>query len=144
MGILDIAIIIFIVLEALNVIIIYTKPEFKYGNGMSPFRQWEELKKSQATKLFARYMANWVAGSKVIFIALLLAILLTAGEQTKLYAVIAMIPAIALYYIKLHPIIKELDGMDEIIPKGYSKVLCIMITVFVAIFGVAAILHILL
>jgi len=141
MNILDIAITLFIILESANVYILYFAPSSKYGNGVAVFNEWEKSKQDINTHLFSRYMINWVAGTKLIFIVLLLVILLTGGETTKLYAVFAMILSIATYFWKLHPIIKELDDNDEITPKGYSKVLGYMIAGFLAMFSVALIVY---
>ena len=68
-------------------------------------------------------MAYWIAGVKLIFIFLLLVVLLTGNETTKIWAVVAMIISIATYFWKLHPIIKKLDSLNKISPKGYSKTL---------------------
>ena len=141
MNILDIAITLFIILESANVYILYFAPSSKYGNGVAVFNEWEKSKQDINTHLFSRYMINWVAGTKLIFIVLLLVILLTGGETTKLYAVFAMILSIATYFWKLHPIIKELDDNGEITPKGYSKVLGYMIAGFLAMFSVALIVY---
>ena len=141
MNILEIAITLFIILESANVYILYFAPSSKYGNGVAVFNEWEKSKQDINTHLFSRYMINWVAGTKLIFIVLLLVILLTGGETTKLYAVFAMILSIATYFWKLHPIIKELDDNDEITPKGYSKVLGYMIAGFLAMFSVALIVY---
>ncbi len=135
--ILEIAIVAFIILELSNVVILYGKPEFKYGNGVGVFREWHVSKEEESRHLFAKYMARWVAGSKLIFIALLVVILLTGTEETKFYAALAMIASIASYYVALHPIIKKLDTMGQIVPKGYSKALLGMITGFILIFSIA-------
>ncbi len=134
MGILDIVLLIFIALETANVLIIYLNPDFKYGNGLSVFRQWEELRKEESSGLFVKYMANWVAGCKVIFIALVLIIVFTADEFTKICTVAALVPTISLYYIKLHPIIKRIDDMGQLRPQGYSKTLVFTISGFVLMF----------
>ncbi len=141
MIILDIAIIMFICLETMNIAIIYFAPNFKYGNGVAIFKFWEDSKSNEEAHLFAKYMANWVAGSKLIFIVLLIVILFTGDESTKLFALIAMIPAIATYYVKLHPIIKKLDAMGQIKPQGYSKMLIFMISGFITLFTIALIAY---
>ena len=51
-------------------------------------------------------MAYWVAGVKLIFIFLLIVVLLTGTEITRVWAVVAMILSIATYFWRLHPIIK--------------------------------------
>lgn len=91
--------------------------------------------------LFAHYMAYWVAGEKLIFIFLLMVVVLTGSETTRVWAVVAMILSIATYFWKLHPIIRELDSMGKISPKGYSKALGLMIGGFLVMFSVALALY---
>ena len=54
-----------------------------------------------------------------------------------------MILSIATYFWRLHPIIKKLDAMGGITPKGYSKALGWMIAGFMIMFTLALALHIL-
>jgi len=121
MTILDLSIIIFIFFEIANVCILYFVPDSKKGNGVAVFNQWEKSKDDETSHLFARYMTYWVAGTKLIFILLLLVIFLTANEWTKICTLVVMIVSIASYYWRLHPIIKKLDQKGEITPKGYSS-----------------------
>ena len=137
MDILSIAIIIFCIMESANVLILYFAPDSKLGNGVAIFDSWEEAKKDEPMNLFAYYMVYWVAGVKLIFIFLLLVILFTGTEITRMWAVIAMILSIATYFWKLHPIIKKLDDMGQITPKNYSKSLGWMIMGFLIMFSVA-------
>ena len=139
--ILNIAIIFFVLMETSNVLILYFAPDSKLGNGVAIFNPWFKAKEDESSELFAKYMANWVAGVKLIFIVLLLVILFTGSETTKLFAVFAMILSIATYYFRLNPIIKKLDRMGEITPKGYSKTLFMMITGFMLMFSIAAIVY---
>ena len=139
--ILDIAIIIFCIMELGNVLILYFKPDSKLGNGVAVFDAWKDVKEDKNLDLFAHYMAYWVAGVKLIFIFLLLVVLLTGNETTKIWAVVAMIISIATYFWKLHPIIKELDSLNKISPKGYSKTLGLMISGFLLMFSTALILY---
>ena len=141
MDILSVAIIIFVILESLNVVILYFKPDSKYGNGVAVFDAWEASKRDEGEHLFASYMTYWVAGTKLIFIVLLLVVLLTGSEVTKLYSVMAMILSIATYFWKLHPIVKKLDGMGRITPKGYSKTLGMMISGFMIMFVLALVAY---
>ena len=141
MIILNIAIIIFVIMETANVVILYFAPDSKLGNGVAVFNPWFKAKYDRSNELFAKYMTNWVAGTKLIFIVLLLVILFTGTETTKLFAVFAMILSIATYYFRLHPIIKELDSMGEITPKGYSKALFFMITGFMVMFSLAIFIY---
>lgn len=141
MNILDIAIIIFVIMETSNVIILYFAPDSRLGNGVAVFNQWEKSKENDNEHLFARYMTYWVAGTKLIFIVLLLVILLTGSELTKIFGVAAMILSIATYFWKLHPIIKTLDSKGQITPKGYSKILGYMITGFLIMFSGAFLMY---
>ncbi len=141
MNILDIAIIIFVIMETANICILYFAPDSRLGNGVAVFDAWEQTKADENTHLFARYMTYWVAGTKLIFIVLLLVILCTGSEQTKLYGTLVMIGSIATYYWKLHPIMKTLDAKGMITPKGYSKSLFWMITGFLMMFSAAVVLY---
>ena len=139
--ILDIAIIIFCIMELGNVLILYFKPDSKLGNGVAVFDAWKDVKEDKNLDLFVHYMAYWVAGVMLIFIFLLLVVLLTGNETTKIWAVVAMIISIATYFWKLHPIIKKLDSLNKISPKGYSKTLGLMISGFLLMFSTALILY---
>ncbi len=141
MGILDYAIIFFVLMEFTNVIVLYFKPQFPYANGIAVFDSYEDSKSDDAMHLFAKYLKNWVANVKLIFIVLLLVIVAYGDETLKVASVIVLIASIFVYYISLHPLIKKLDNMGKITPKGYSKVLFLMITGFIAIFSVALLLH---
>lgn len=143
MEILSIAISVFILLELSNVIILYFKPDSKLGNGVAVFNAWEKSKSDPEMHSFIEYLVYWVAGTKLIFIVLLIVILLTGSDTTKLLSVVALILSIASFYWKLYPIIKQLDEKNEITPKGYSKTLGIMIGTFIAVFCVVLALNIL-
>lgn len=143
MKILSIAIIIFILLELSNVIILYFKPDSKLGNGVAVFNAWEKSKSYPEIHSFIEYLVYWVAGTKLIFIVLLIVILFTGSDTTKLLSVVALILSIASFYWKLYPIIKQLDEKNEITPKGYSKTLGIMIGTFITIFCLVLVLSLL-
>ncbi len=143
MFILNLVIVIFILLEACNVIILYFKPDFKYGNGVAVFKQWGELQKDENTRLFTKYMTNWVANSKLVFIFLLIVILFAGNEFAKLHAVLFMIFSVSAYYFSLHPLIKKMDEAGEITPKGYSKKLFAMISSFILMFAFGVVFYLL-
>lgn len=134
MDILSIVIIIFLTLEIANVVMLYFVPGTKKGNGLGVFNALEKAKENHEIYALLKYLINWVAGTKLIFIALLIVILITGNEATKIYAIIALILSITTYYWRLHPIIKKLDTENQITPKGYSKTLGRMIAVFIFIF----------
>lgn len=141
MNILDISIIVFILMETSNVFILYFKPKFKYGNGVSVFKTYELSEKDKMTHLFIKYLTNWVAGTKLIFIVLLAVILVLGDEQLKCYSLVVMIFSIATYFFRLAPIIKKLDENDLVNPKGYSKTLNYLIIFFILMFTLALLFH---
>jgi hypothetical protein len=138
---LDIAIYVFAAIELINVLILYFKPDFPYGNSVSVFKAWAASKQDDDLHLFMRYLVSWVANCKLIFIALLLVIALFGNEALKIAGVIATIVSIGIYFITLHPLIRKLDRRGEINPSGYSKSLGLMIGGFMAMFSLALALH---
>ena len=82
MNILSIAIIIFVVLESLNVLTLYFYPGSQKGNGVGVFNAWEKSKSDPEIHQFIRYLVFWVAGTKLIFIVLLVVILLWSRGST--------------------------------------------------------------
>ncbi len=137
MSIIDLSIMIFIFLEMANVYILLFSPDSRLGNGVAVFKHWELSKRDESMHMFARYLTYWVAGTKLIFIFLLIVILLTASDKTKVWTNFALIISIASYYWKLHPIILKMDSKGEIIPKGYSKTLGFTIACFLIMFSIA-------
>lgn len=143
MSILNTSIIIFIILESSNVIILYFFPDSKLGNGVAVFNPWFTAKKDKTSELFAKYMVNWVAGAKLIFITLLLVILFLGNEILKICAVLVMILSISTYFFRLNSIIKSLDEIGQITPKGYSKTLLLIIIGIISMFSLALIWYLL-
>ncbi len=143
MDFLTIVIVLFAVIEATNVITLYFFPGSRRANGVGVFNAWEKSKADHEMHSFVRYLVNWVAGTKLIFLALLIVILLTGGETAKLWAVIALIISVLSFFWRLFPIIREMDKNNQITPKRYSKSLCIMIIFFIAVFCSALLLSIL-
>ena len=133
MNILQIVIMIFVVIECLNIMILYGKPSSKIGNGVGVFNDYDQFKDDA----FVRYLINWVAGTKLIFIMLGIVIVIFGDEKVQLYSVIALILSILSFYFRLFPIIKTLDQKGKITPKGYAKTLNMMIIGFLMMFAVA-------
>ena len=137
MTVLSIAIVLFILLESLNILTLYFNPGTQLGNGVGVFNAWEESKSDPQMHQFIQYLVFWVAGSKLIFIALLLVILFTTGESTKLLTMVALIASIASFFWRLFPITRSLDKAGNITPPGYSRTLAVMIAGFMGIFAIA-------
>lgn len=130
MVLLNIALLLFILLELSNVVALYFKPTFKQANAMGVFKNWDKSKENPEIHNIIQYLVYWVAGTKIIFISLLVVVLFFAEEQTKVYSTIALILSMLIFYWKMFPLIRKMDSNNEIIPKGYSKTLGIMIFTF--------------
>src|SRR6056297_861086 len=142
MNILQVAIIVFCFLEGLNILVLYTKPMMKKGNGIGVFKVLSEVDETDHMFALIKYLTNWVANFKVIFIALAITIVIFGNETTQFYAVIALLLSILLFYITLFPILKKLDNENMLTPKGYSKTLAYTILSFLLMFVIALILFV--
>ena len=142
MNILQVVIIAFCLLETLNVLVLYTKPTMKKGNGIGVFKVLSQVDEKDQLFALIKYLTNWVANVKVIFIVLAITIVIFGSETTQLYAVIALLLSILLFYITLFPILKKLDDENMLIPKGYSKTLAYTILSFLLMFVIALILFV--
>jgi hypothetical protein len=80
----------------------------------------------------------WVAGTKLIFIFLLIEILFFGERKLQQYSLIALAMATLLFYWRLFPLIRNMDQRGEISPKNYSVILGIMIFVFIIAFLMGA------
>jgi hypothetical protein len=134
MNIIAIAIIAFILLEATNVVALYFFPGTKYANSVGVFKAWEKSKQDPEIHDFVRYLVYWVAGTKLIFILLLIVILFTADEQTLILTGAALVVSIGSFFWRLFPLIRKMDRDDQIEPKRYSVVLGWMILAFIMVF----------
>jgi hypothetical protein len=134
--ILSVAIIAFVVIETLNIGMLYSRPGSRLGNGIGVFNAYRKADADPETGELVRYLVNWVAGTKLIFVALLVVILVTGSHATKACAVVALILSILSFFWRLVPAIARLDKDHQITPKGYSRTLGIMIACFVG--GLAA------
>lgn len=142
MNILKIVMGLFILLELSNVLMLYFTPGTKRGNGVGVFSAWEKSKKDNEIHELMRYLVYWVAGTKLIFIALIIVIMIFGDWRTQLFATIALVLSILSFYWKLYPIIKKMDKNDQIDPKGYSKTLGMMIGAFVLVFLAAILVYV--
>jgi hypothetical protein len=134
MNVLTLAISLFLVLETSNVILLYFFPTSNKGNGMVAFNAFEKSKEIPEVHDLVKYLINWVAGTKLIFITLLILIIIYGDSTLQLYSVIALIVSISTFYWRLYPLIKSMDTEHQISPKGYSKTLAKMIGSFIFIF----------
>jgi hypothetical protein len=135
--ILSAAIIVFVVIETFNIGMLYFRPGSRLGNGVGVFNAYQKAEADPETGELVRYLVNWVAGTKLIFVALLIVILVTGSDATKALAVVALILSILAFFWRMFPAIVRLDRDHQITPRGYSRTLGIMIAFFVGGFVVA-------
>ena len=142
MNAITIVIIGFLILEATNVATLYFFPGSKYANGVGVFKAWEGSKQYPEIHNFVEYMVNWVAGTKLIFILLLIVILYLGDENTQLLTAVALVASILSFYWRLFPLIRKMDRDSQIDPKNFSTVLGVMIFGFIAVFLAATLFSI--
>ena len=130
----------FILLELSNVLALYFAPGSKYANAVGVFSAWEKSKQYPEIHDLVKYLAYWVAGTKLIFLLLLTVIIIFADAETQRISVMALVVAILSFYWRLFPLIRKMDQSGQIEPKNYSIVLGVMIFVFVIIFLIAVVI----
>lgn len=131
MNILQIGILVFTVIETLNILMLYGAPGMKIGNAVGVFNAWSKVQENEELKDFAHYMVYWVAGAKLIFIMAGIVVIIWGNVETQMAICAAMIISIASFFYKLYPIIRKMDKKGQIEPKGYSKTLLMMIVAFI-------------
>ena len=121
-------------LEISNVLALYFRKDSTKANSVGVFKAWEKSKSDPETHDFVKYLVNWVAGTKVIFLALLTVILVFGTPLMQLMGLLALMLSISTFYWKLYPLVKKMDNEDQLTQKGYSKTLGVMISVFLIVF----------
>ena len=91
MSALTIVIIGFLILEATNVVALHFFPDSKLANSVGVFKAWEKSKQDPEIHNLVKYLVNWVAGTKLIFILLLIVIVYAADQQTLLLTGVALV-----------------------------------------------------
>jgi len=140
MTIIKIVIIGFVMLELSNILMLYFASGSKKANAVGIFTAWEKSKQYPEIHNFIRYLVYWIAGSKLIFILLLIVIIIFATPEVQRISLVALTVATMSFYWRLFPLIRNMDQRGEIEPKNYSIILGIMIFLFIAVFLLAAVI----
>jgi hypothetical protein len=138
MTIAEIIIVVFIFLELSNVVMLYFAPGSKKANAIGVFDSWEKSKQYPEIHEFIKYLVNWIAGSKLIFIFLLVGILIIREREIQQVSLVALAIATLSFYWRLFPLIGKMDKRGEISPKNFSVILGIMIFIFIIAFLIGA------
>ncbi|MFW9920932.1 MAG: hypothetical protein ACFFED_15130 [Candidatus Thorarchaeota archaeon] len=128
---------IFLLLEFSNVIALYLRPGSTKANAVGVFTAWEKSKQDPEIHNFVKYLVWWVAGTKLIFLSLLVVILVFADPITQSFAILALIISTATFFWKLFPLIRTIDRESQLVTKGYSRTLGIMIGILILAFALA-------
>ena len=102
--------VVFGVLEVMNVAVLYGAPGSRKANGVGVFTAWERSKADPDVHLLVRYLVYWVAGVKVIFLALLAVIVVTGTERTKTAAGAVLAVSVAVFFWRLFPLARRADA----------------------------------
>lgn len=133
-----IVIIIFVLIEFSNVVALYLIPGSKKANAVGVFSAWEQSKRYPDIHDFVKYLVNWVAGVKLIFLLLLVVILFLGNEKLQRLSLIVLSITTLTFYWRLFPLIRKMDKNGQIYPKNYSIFLGVMILLMVVFFVFAA------
>lgn len=137
--VVNLVIVAFIVLELMNVLALYFAPGSKYANAVGVFTAWEQSKRDPELHAFVQYLVNWVAGVKLIFLALLGLIVLFGDAELQRLSLLALALTTATFYWRLFPLIRKMARRGEIEPGAYATLLGVMILGFIIAFVTAAI-----
>jgi hypothetical protein len=137
---IQIVIITFILLELSNVLALYFAPGSKLANAVGVFKAWEQSKQYPEIHEFVKYLVNWVAGAKLIFLSLLAIIVLYGDVEQQRLSLLALALTTASFYWRLFPLIRKMGQNGQVEPKNYATVLGVIILVFIVVFIGAAIL----
>ena len=140
MTFLIIVIIGFLLLEISNVIVLFFIPDSKQVHGMGMFPAWEKSKSDPDVHSLMRYLAIWVAGSKLIIVALLIVLLIWGNKQLITLGGFALVISMSPFYFGLFPAMQKIDKNNQVDPKGFSVRLGFTITVLVLALLIGSIL----
>jgi len=135
--VVKIVILAFIALETSNVLALYFFPGSKRANAVGVFSAWEKSKQYPEIHDFVKYLVNWVAGTKLIFLLLLGVIVFFGDLSIQKLSLIALAVATLTFYWRLFPLVRRMDRNGQIQPKNYSMILGGMIFILILLFTLA-------
>ena len=124
---LQITLLVFAFIESLNMLELYFMQDNCKFNGACIFSSWEKSKADPEVHALIRYLVNWLAGVKMIVIALVLVLVFTASENTLILAAVALVITIASFYWRLYPMLRTADKAKQLSSRGHSKRLSMML-----------------
>lgn len=131
MTFLIVVIIAFLLLEISNIFVLFFTPNSRQVHGMGMFPAWEKSKSDPDVHNLMRYLTIWVAGSKLILVALLIVLLIWGNQQLITLAGFALVISMSPFYFGLFPAIKKIDENNQVEPKDFSMRLGFTITILI-------------
>jgi hypothetical protein len=141
MSLLVIAAVVFVFMELGNVLFMYFKPSSTMANSVGVFNAWEKSKQDPEIHDFVKYLVNWVAGTKMIFISLLTVIVVLGDPIVQFFGVLALVISISTFYWRLFPLIRKMDSAGQVTPRNYSRTVGAMILVMIIVFSLSLVLQ---
>jgi hypothetical protein len=127
MNAIRISLVVFAVIETLNMLELYFMQDNCFFNGICLFSGWEKSKENPEVHSLMRYLLNWLAGMKMLVVGLVLVLIFTAPNPTLLLAAASMVITIGSFYWRMYPMISKADDDGLIKRKGRSRMLGTMV-----------------
>jgi hypothetical protein len=127
---LRIAVIAFMALELANVAALYFAPGSTRFNAIGVVRAWAASADQPEQRELLTYLAEWVAGVKLIVLGLLGVLVWAADERLLRIAVLVMVATTASFYWRMFPRIRRMDAAGQLEPRGYARTLGWMVGSF--------------
>jgi hypothetical protein len=129
---LRIAVIAFMALELVNVAALYFAPGSTRFNAIGVVRAWAASADQPEQRELLAYLAEWVAGVKLIVLGLLGVLVWAADERLLRLAVLVLVATTASFYWRMFPRIRRMDAAGQLEPRGYARTLGLMVGSFMA------------
>lgn len=123
MSAIQVSLIVIMAVEVLSVLELYFLQDRCIFNGVAMFKICVLAREDPDLFGMVRYLVNWIAGVKLIVIGLLGVIVLTAPENTILYAAISLVITIASFFWRMFPAVRKFDDAGLIEPAGRARML---------------------
>lgn len=123
MNALQICLLVFVIIETLNMLELYFMQDKCVFNGICLFSGWDKSKEDPEVHRLVRYLLNWLAGMKMLVVGLVLVLIFTAPKQTLLLSAISMVITIGSFYWRMYPMISKADDEGQLKRKGRSRML---------------------
>jgi len=127
MNAIQVTLLVFVIIESLNMLELYFFQDNCMFNGASIFSGWEKSKTDPEIHALVRYLVNWLAGIKMIVIGLVLVLIFMVPESTTLLGAIALVATVSSFYWRLSPMLRAADNAGQVTPRGHSKRLNLMV-----------------